>query len=91
MTMKTQKNMKELSDPPAKRADSALSTLRETNYVFELDAVQKTMKTEKNQNELLKYLSHWESLVFWELSTILGKVYVFWLDAVQMTMKTKKN
>ena len=44
--------MNELTDPPAKRSFLALSTLLETLYVFGNDAVQKTMKSEKNLNEL---------------------------------------
>ena len=51
-TMKTEKNMKELSDSPGKRNVLPLSTLQETVYVFELDAVQKTKKTEKNVKEM---------------------------------------
>ena len=41
-----------LPGSPGKRNVLPLSTLQETVYVFELDAVQKTMKTEKNVNEL---------------------------------------
>ena len=51
-TMKTEKNVNELSDLPEKRSFLALSILLETIHMFRLDAFQKTMKIEKYVNEL---------------------------------------
>ena len=65
----------------------ALSTLLETLYVFGLDAVQKTMKTEKNVNELF---GPPEKRSFLALSILLETVHMFRLNAVQKTMKTEK-
>ena len=47
MIMKTEKNVNELSGP----SEEKLGTVG-THYVFGLDAVQKTMKTQRNANEL---------------------------------------
>ena len=50
--------MKEFSDQPGNRSFLALSSLPKTVDIFELDAVQKTKKTEKNQIRMFKnYLS----------------------------------
>ena len=48
-----ERNANELSGPSGKRSFLALSTLLETIHHFSLDAVQKTMRSEKYVNELL--------------------------------------
>ena len=63
-------------------------SLLKTLHGFGLDAVQKTMKTEKNVNKLSGSPGKRNYL---ELSTLLHTIYVFRLDAVQKTIKTEKN
>ena len=63
-------------------------SLLKTLHGFGLDAVQKTMKTEKNVNKLSGSPGKRNYLA---LSTLLQKLYAFRLDAVQKTMKTEKN
>ena len=63
-------------------------SLLKTLHGFGLDAVQKTMKTEKNVNKLSGSPGKRNYLA---LSTLLHTLYVFRLDAVQKIMKTEKN
>ena len=63
-------------------------TLLETLYIFGIDAVQKTMKTQNGMRT--NCLVHRRSVVFLALSTLLKTIYHFSLDAVQKTMRAEK-
>ena len=67
---------------------SITTTHTDTLYVFRLDAVQKTKKTELNVNELF---GPPRKRSFLSLSTLREGVYVFRLNAVQKVMNTEKS
>ena len=62
--------------------------LLETLYGFELDAIQKTERTENNVNKLS---GSPESVVFLSSPIIQGRLYLFGLSFVQKTKKTEQN
>ena len=82
--MKTERNVNELS---GHRRSAVFQHYLETHYVFRINAVQKTMKTQKNVNDLF---GPPEKRSFSELSTLLQTVCVFRLDTVQKSMRVEK-
>ena len=70
----------------------ARSTFLETVYLFRLDAVQKTIKAEKNVNELSGSPGNSPGKrSFLALSSLLETLDTFGLDVIQKTKKFEKN
>ena len=84
----SQRNANELFGSSKKRTFWPSPTLLETLYVFGIDVVQKTMKTQNGMRT--NCLVHRRNEVFLALSTLLETIHHFSLDGVQKIMRTEK-